>query len=379
MAKRLFVLEWLLIALMLVALGWPTLFGLVYTQNDLGSYHLPTRFFYARSLAMGESFAWTSDFWSGFYLHGEGEVGMYHPLHLLLYRLLPLDLAFNLEVLLSYPFMLVGTFLWLRRWALPRDAALFGAFVFTFSGWNLLQHVHPNMIAVVAHIPWLLLAIESVMCDESPRRVANAKLSVALLTLSQILLGHPQFTFLSSVLEILYLLFRIPSWSSNRRLLALAEAKFIGILSSSIQLIPTLDMLADSARASATSAYAYTMSLHPMNLLQYVAPYFLNGRVFYWGWGITHEFGLYNGAIASLSALWIVVRNKALGPLRPLAWGAIGLALFALLLALGRVWLSLCYPSEFASGQLVAYSSSIHLIVEFCFRGCKCHCVCGSL
>ncbi len=37
----------------------------------------------------------------GLYIHGKGQVGMAHPLHLLLYATLPLDVALNAEWLLN--------------------------------------------------------------------------------------------------------------------------------------------------------------------------------------------------------------------------------------------------------------------------------------
>ena len=40
----------------------------------------------------------------GYYLFGEGQLGMAHPWHLLLYRFLPLTPAFNIEIVSSYVF-----------------------------------------------------------------------------------------------------------------------------------------------------------------------------------------------------------------------------------------------------------------------------------
>ncbi len=116
--------------------------------------------FYAQQLAAGQSFDWLPSLYNGFYLTGEGQVGSYHPLHLLLYRWLPLTVAFDLELLLSYPLMLIGMYGLLVRRLGQHGAALFGGLVFTFSGFNLLHFVHPNAVAVVAHMPWLLWMID---------------------------------------------------------------------------------------------------------------------------------------------------------------------------------------------------------------------------
>ena len=96
--------------------------------------------------------------YGGFYVAGEGQLGGYHPWHWLLYRTLPLGAAFDIELLASYPLLFAGTFLLLSRLIGRRDAALVGAMAFTFGGFGLLHFVHPNAIAVVAHLPWLLWA-----------------------------------------------------------------------------------------------------------------------------------------------------------------------------------------------------------------------------
>src|SRR5262249_7943155 len=115
----------------LAALALPLLSRQVYVLDDLGDFHLPIRSFYARCLENGVYFTCSPRLQCGFYLHGEGQAGMYHPLHLLLSSTLPLDVAFNLELLLNSPILFVGTCLFLRRCCrLPRGAALFGALAF---------------------------------------------------------------------------------------------------------------------------------------------------------------------------------------------------------------------------------------------------------
>src|SRR5689334_12099840 len=80
-------------------LAFPLVTGRVFTKDDLAAWHLPFRFLYAQALRAGDSFLWTPAARSGLYIHGEGEAGLSHPLHLLLYRVLPLGPAFNLEII----------------------------------------------------------------------------------------------------------------------------------------------------------------------------------------------------------------------------------------------------------------------------------------
>jgi hypothetical protein len=334
--RRLFSLGLMMATLMLGALSLPMWLGQVYPKDDLGIAHLSMRFFYAGSLARGDSFLWWPEVFCGYYLHGEGQAGMYHPLHLLLYRTLPLATAFNLELLLNYPFLLAGTFLFLRSWRIPFHGAILGALLFTFSSFNLLHIVHPNIVAVIAHAPWLLVAIDRVLSDSDPRRVAFAKLGVAALTASQLLLGHPQAVWLSSALELLYVVFRTPDWQSPGRIWSLGIAKGLGVLGGGIQLLPTWDVVMDSVRADSgfMSAYRYKGSLPPANVVQFVAPYLTKARVF--GGEYTQEFSLYCGALSPVLMVWLGMRRRGLGPMQRLARGAFFLGTLAFVLSLGQ-------------------------------------------
>ncbi|MCD4728081.1 MAG: hypothetical protein K8R46_10490, partial [Pirellulales bacterium] len=200
---------WTLLAglLLFAVLAGPFFAGRVYTADDLGAFHLPVRAFYAEQIARGEAHDWMPALYSGFYLTGEGQAGVYHPLHQLLYRLLPLRAALGWEYLLSYPLMMLGTWLLLRRRIGRGGGAALGALLFTFSSFNLLHFVHPNAVAVIAHIPWLLWAIDVVLLDARRRKIALATALIALLTGSQLLLGYPQFVWLSLLTEIAYAVF----------------------------------------------------------------------------------------------------------------------------------------------------------------------------
>jgi hypothetical protein len=70
---------------------------------------------FADALRDGDSFAWTSQMFNGFYVHAEGQVGAFHPFHLFLYRFVPLTTAFNVEVIGSYIFAFAGMWLLLQR------------------------------------------------------------------------------------------------------------------------------------------------------------------------------------------------------------------------------------------------------------------------
>ena len=318
--------------LLILVLGSPPLVGRVPVGDDLGNLHLPVRSVYQEALRAGHSVLWSPQFYSGMYVHGEGQAGMYHPAHLLLYRLLPLTWAFTFEFVLSYALMFPGMYLFLRRLELPRPAALFGATVFTFSGFNLLHFMHMNAIAVVAHIPWLLLGIDVLLRSTDRRQIAFAQALVSLATGSQLLLGHPQFVWLSVLSELAFAAWRLPSAVSAWRLGLLAWALGVGGTLGGLQLLPSMQALGESERGSPSLEFRSTFSLPVANLLQLVSPYGLKGRVV--GANV-QEFGLYNGAICTVAIGWLLVRWRELGRWRSLVLASVAFSGVMLLLALG--------------------------------------------
>ncbi len=341
---------WSLLAavVLLFLLASPFFAGGLYTADDLGNFHLPARAFYAEQLARGESFDWMPDIYSGFYLTGEGQVGAYHPLHRFLYRFLPFQAALGWEYLCSYPIMLSGMYFLLRRRLMRQDAAMVGSLAFTFSSFNLLHFVHPNAVAAVAHIPWLLAMIDIIMVDAQRWKVALAQAVLALLTGSQMLLGCPQYVWFSLLTEAGFTLFLVMTRrysprdgcetmptcrvcigcqrnSSSRVVIA----KGIGLLVGAVQLLPTLEALSQSTRSGGAPEGT---TLHPINLVQLVAPYLPVDRVFA---GDAHELNLYVGAVPLMLALWVLVRRSDLGGMKRLAQVTAAFAVAALGLALG--------------------------------------------
>jgi hypothetical protein len=260
-----------------------------------------------------------------------------------LYRALPLSLAWNIECLASYPLMFAGMWLLLRRRGVGSAGALYGALLFTFCGFNLLHFVHVNAIAVVAHLPWLLFAIEGLRAAQQVRDrsgICNSLAIIAALTGSQLLLGYPQYVVYSLIAEILYLGFAVRERSPGKALLAASSgtwslAKLLGLALAAVQVLPTLEALADSVRQTADESFSATGSLHPLNVVQLVAPYLFPTRVVGQN---THELGLYIGVVPLLLAVG-AISNRCLRGLprraQSLRWLAIALILLGTLIALG--------------------------------------------
>lgn len=378
--RRLFAWVVAACATLLLIMAWPMLLGRVWVADDLGEYHLPLRQFYSQQLAAGEPFDWLPSLFSGYYLTGEGQAGTYHPLHLLLYRVLPLGLAFDLELWLSYPVMLVGGYLLLRRWRLARDAALLGSAAFTFSGFNLLHFIHPNGVSLVAHWPWMLWALDWALVDRS-NGAEGAKASPAwawaLISLnlgSQLLVGYPQYVWLGMLIALPYAAVCLKDSAAPRtgRVVALILSATIGVLIGAVQLVPTIDALADSNRQTVDEAFSTSGSLHPLNLLQLIEPYLFATRVVGQN---THELGLYLGAVPLILAIWLVSHRPLWGNCRPLIVGALWTIVIALVLAFGEYgigalqhWLPVVGKFRFPCRAIVLVYGAVALLAAIAWQ-----------
>jgi hypothetical protein len=309
----------------MAVLVWPALERKVYLLDDLANYHLPIRAFYAHWLKEGVLPLWCPNIHCGFDLHGEGQAGMLHPWHLLLYRFLPLDVAFNLEAFASMPFLFAGMAILLRRLGLSPAGGDIGALLATFGGFTLPHVVHLNALAIIAHLPWMLLCL-----DEAQRgRMARAAGGIGLLTGSMLLLGYPQYVWLCGLVEVAFLLgpFRTaPAWK------AFLVGKMLGIAIGAVQVVPTWDALKLSERAETTAEFRADRSLPPARLLQ----------VFWRGVDagadpanpmLSLEYSCYFGLAVPIAVAWGILG----GALWRTSAGRLGAALGALglLLALG--------------------------------------------
>jgi hypothetical protein len=351
------------LALSAVMLGWMTQSlwtGKVPFTGDLLHFHYPLRDFYAGALSSGQSFDWMPTLFTGFHVVGEGQLGAYHPLHWLLYRYVPLNTAFAIELVGAYPFLFGGTWLLLRRWTTP-GAAAFGAMLFTFCGFNLSHGVHVNMVAVVAHTPWLLWAIHQMWTSTKWQESTKNLGIISLLTGSQLLLGHPQGVWFSGLIEASYLGLLMtnsprPSWLHKTG--TWATAKVLGLAIGAVQVLATLHAVRQSNR-SFDFSFSTSFALPPTQLLQLLEPYLNWSRVLRWTEVAGDELAAYGGAVALVLAAWWLasyLARRTSGETTAadrLGLGALVFGLFGLWLALG------------ADGGLYLLQTNLPLVGQF--------------
>jgi hypothetical protein len=331
------------------------------------------RHLYSEALRHGESILWTPAVYAGYYLFGEGQLGMAHPWHLLLYRFLPLTVAFNVEMISSYVVMFAGVVLLLKHIGLSKESCWFGSITFTFSGYNLFHLVHPNIIATVAHIPWLILVAHVVTSAEDQRTRVKASMAFALIVGSEMLIGHLQLVWIGLVAVGGMCLYQLWRNVPTRGMVFLAGAFVVGGLVGGVQLLPILDAVGTSDRTGWSTASSLAFSLAPVDLVQLWLPFTFRERPSI-EWLSVHEFIVYNGAFCTSAIAWVALRGRAMKR-RRLSVALLLFAAFGLLLAVGKY--TGLYPSMLVlpgfrwfrapSRHLVLYHLSISVVAAIVF------------
>jgi hypothetical protein len=334
---------WLSATALLVPFVAIWLGGRVLPMADMRGFHLPIRALYSQALRAGDSVLWTPAIFSGTYIHAEGQGGFFYPLRWLTYRWLPLQSAFNLELLLNYVIVFAGTVILFRR-LLPvsLSSAAFGAMSFAFGGFMLLHVSHLNMIGVLAFLPWMIWLTDVILAETDGRTRLWAALALAVVVASQWLVGFPQAIYFSLLATAPVALYRMLTRRRTVPVAIWAGALALGTAIAAVQILPTLDIAAQSYRARPGPQFTMMYSLHPWNVLQLWAPYSWPSRVYTVDEPpIIHEFALYSGAFCTVALVWLAVRFRALDrAARQLALAALALGTVALVMAFGRFgWL----------------------------------------
>jgi hypothetical protein len=313
----------------------PLVTGRIFVIDDLAVLHLPLRLLYKQALDSGASILWTSQLFNGYFVHAEGQLGALHPAHLITYWLMPVPVGLNFEIVFIYAFSFAGMWLFLVRHGLSAPAACVGATAFSFGGFNLLRINQLNVIAVAAHLPWLLVGLDMSLTGTIRRR-GMGLVTTAFLIGSQVLLGHPQSLWLSALTCATYVAVRAGNGVPLMNSMFAAVAGLVGLVIGAAQLLPTYEFLGHSSRIEVSTDFFLSLSLHPFNLSQLVSPYLYPQRAYVVaGETYPHEFIVYPGVLAVFALVWTLGRNRSprWGELRTLG---LALAVLGGILALGR-------------------------------------------
>lgn len=228
-----------------------------FTGSDLLELNIPRRALAARTLAQGELPLWEPHLGNGVPLLAEGQAGVFYPTTLPLYMLFSLTAATNLSILLTLGVAMLGSYAWARTYKISPPAAFFCALAYGLGGAFIFRLKHLNMIQVIAWLPCCLALIRWYW----QRWNVLALLALMAVWSWQFLAGHPHVTYICWLSCYLYALvlvlaadeFQQPGPQRGRGYYLLGKMLLCTcgvLLLSAAQLLPTIDLVQDSTRAS---------------------------------------------------------------------------------------------------------------------------------
>ncbi len=274
-------------------------------MGDAWLYSVLLRMLTGQMIAQGTLPLWNPYIFGGMPLLAAIQPGVLYPPNWL-FAILPVGVAMNAVVILTYHLSLAGGYLYGRALRLNRLSALVSGLAFTFGGFMIGHLEDTNYIAAAAWLPWLMMAIEKLHQATSWRESWRWVIAGSVIVALHIFAGLPQATMQILLISGPYFIFSFllrresqQSRQSRLRFLAAGAALAVcGALLAAIQLLPALELQREGERAAISYQTFASFSMTPRFLLSIVFPnffggglpplYHITGRDFWWlqKWGV---------------------------------------------------------------------------------------------
>ncbi|MFH0863548.1 MAG: YfhO family protein [Candidatus Gottesmanbacteria bacterium] len=261
----------------LVIVFWPLLTGSILVANgisysDVWTFNYPLKDWYRQQLLAGKMPFWTSLAGNGFPVFAEGQVGALYPLHLILFRLFPTTLAYNLDLFINSFVAFYLTYLFARiSIKLSKPGAFLAGLTYSLSGYYWTQLQYLNVLIAIAWVPLAFLAIERLV---STKRLAWIFI-LALAFSQQILAGHPEYCLYTIIFGFVF--FILINWLLVERksvdkqsfikpfLFFAALGLTVGL--TAVQILSTFELSKQSNRGEGLSLDYVTSTSWPLSTL----------------------------------------------------------------------------------------------------------------
>src|SRR5437868_70968 len=165
-------------------------------ERDTTVFYYPLMSWVAQQLRQGQFPLWTPQFFGGYPIFADGEIGLSYPPVLLALLTLPPERAFVVLRLLHLCLAAVGMFALARVWRLPYPSAALAGLVFALGNFLQAQIHHENIVRTASWLP-LILA-----CMELAFRAADWRARVRWTALAALALGLAGLSLHSQLLAI---------------------------------------------------------------------------------------------------------------------------------------------------------------------------------
>ncbi|MDQ7029968.1 MAG: hypothetical protein Q9O62_09450 [Ardenticatenia bacterium] len=262
----------------------------MFPEGDFTHQYWPLRRFVARELAQGRLPLWNPYVWAGQPGLADPQAASLYPPAVANALLWGADFPLNalaLEVVLHVIWAGVGAFL-LARCLMPKAppmAPFTAGVAFALSGYMTgfpLQQV--TIVETAAWLPWWLWALHRMVRAPRPAVALVEAVGAGWVLALMLLAGHPQTALYAVYLGLAYLLTHIGgrAYGWKERLLLIPMPFLLAAGLSAAQVVPTLDFIARSERA--TLDYAFVRNGLPWDeLVTAVFPNFFGGTPLYVG------------------------------------------------------------------------------------------------
>lgn len=188
---------------------------------------------------------WNPNVFSGTPLLGNFQSAVFHPLNFLFF-ILPESDAWSIMILLQPLLAGFFTYLFTRQLSLSKPAALLSAISFMFCGFVTTWMAYGTMGYALLWLPLILFAIEKTFGKRSFFSLILISFSLS----ASLFSGHFQTSLYVLGAAILYLMFKFIVTKKLATFLYCLLFVFLGIMLSSVQLIPTFELYRQSVRGS---------------------------------------------------------------------------------------------------------------------------------
>jgi hypothetical protein len=284
---------------------------------------IPWRELALRSVSLGQLPLWNALLGMGAPLLANYQSALLYPPNLLLALTGP-AWGQGLLVALHLIWAAWGMALLVRKLGLGVLPQVIAGLGFSLSGYMVARAGFLTINAAAAWLPWLILAAERLVeVAERGKPWSSMIPSTAILSLVlclQWLAGHAQTAWYSLVILVFWVLWRAMEGrkdvSPTRAVVGLIAAGGFAFALAAIQLIPTLEYLANSQRSGAVGReLALTYSFWPWRLIGLVAPNLFGNPASgdYWGYGNFWEDAIYIGVLPVVMAVAGLIQHARKG------------------------------------------------------------------
>jgi Bacterial membrane protein YfhO len=291
-------------------------------QWDAVDVHYSAQKYFADNVREGHLPHWTPYVFSGFPFLADPQTGAWYPLHWPFFLIGITPKAIEWELALHAFLALCGTYLLSRRLGGDHMVALIASVFYAGGGFFAAHSSHVGIFETAALLPWLLwsalLALES-------ETMLSLLLPGAIGGLI-LLIGHFQSALYSFFAMALFIVAKRAPW--KRTVSVLAVATLAAMLLGAIQILPGLELTAQSDRAAANFHGATNAALKPAALATLMMPNFygaVNGS--YSGPPDITQFYFYAGILLlplAIVGIWKQRSWLVLALIVPALWYAFG-------------------------------------------------------